>query len=227
LEQALPQLCGNDLRSLALLPGPKPMNTASSVAATQSKPDWRSALRLVTPSFRIRDERSSDALAREALIDAAFGPARYAKTCERLREGRLPAEGLSFVATDGFALLGTVRLWHVEIGDRASLMLGPLAVSSTRRSAGIGGALMDYALRRARKLGHESVILVGDAPYYARFGFDAALTEGFVMPGPVERERFLASELVPGSLKGAGGRIVAAGELIDSRGDERGSRLAA
>ncbi len=169
------------------------MNAAPFAATKKVGSDWRHAFHLVTPSFRIRDERANDVPAREALLDAAFGPARFSKTCERLREGRHAAEGLSFVATDGSAILGTVRLWHVEIGDRASLMLGPLAVASTRRSAGIGGALMDHALRRARKLGHESVILVGDAPYYARFGFDPALTDGFVLPGPVERERFLAA----------------------------------
>lgn len=202
------------------------MNAAYS-ASSRSKTDWRHALRLITPAFRIRDERPTDVAAREALLDASFGPARFAKTCERLREGRHAAEGLSFVATDGADLVGTVRLWHVEIGDRASLMLGPLAVSQTKRSAGIGGALMEHALRRAKKLGHASVILVGDAPYYARWGFDAALTDGFVLPGPVERERFLGLELVPGALKGAGGRIVGAGAFIGPRRDEGGSRLAA
>lgn len=201
------------------------MNATPS-AVSISKPDWLHAFRLVVPSFRLRDERASDASAREALLDSAFGPGRFAKTSERLREGRHAAEGLSFVAVDGADLVGTVRLWHVEIGDRASLMLGPLAVSPTKRSAGIGGALMEHALRRARKLGHESVILVGDAPYYARWGFDAAATEGFLLPGPVDRARFLGLELISGALRGAGGRIVGAGAFIGGR-TEDGSRLAA
>lgn len=203
------------------------MNSASSTASVKSTPDWRQAFRLITPTFRIRDERLSDVPAREALLDSSFGPARFAKTCERLREGRHAAEGLSFVAVDGSDVVGTVRLWHVEIGRQASLMLGPLAVSSAKRSAGIGGALMEHALRRARKLGHESLILVGDAPYYARWGFDAALTEGFVLPGPVERARFLGLELVPGALKGVEGRIVGAGRFAAAARDERGPRLAA
>ena len=106
-------------------------------------------------------------------------------------------------------------------------MLGPLAVASAKRSAGIGAALMEHALRRAKKLGHESVILVGDAPYYVRWGFDAALTEGFVLPGPVERARFLGLELAPGALKGVEGRIVGAGAFVGAGRDERDSRLAA
>lgn len=202
------------------------MSAEFFAASSKSKADWRIAFRLITPSFRIRDERPSDATAREALLDAAFGPGRFAKACERLREGRHAAEGLSFVASDGADLVGTVRLWHVEIGRRASLMLGPLAVSKTKRSAGIGGALMDHALRRAKKLGHESVILVGDAPYYTRWGFDAALTEGFVLPGPVDRDRFRGVELVPRALAGADGRIVGAGAFIRREGED-GSRRAA
>ena len=200
------------------------MDATTSSAHFQAKADWRRAFRVVASSFRIRDERPADVPAREALLDAAFGPARFAKTCERLREGRLASTGLSFVAVAGGKLAGTVRLWDVEIGDRASLMLGPLAVDTCLRSAGIGGALMEYALRRARKLGHESVILVGDAPYYARFGFDPALTAGFVLPGPVERARFLGLELAAGGFKGVEGRVVGTGALVE---DGRGSRRAA
>ena len=193
------------------------MDATISTALNSSKADWRRALRLITPSFRIREERAGDVAGREALLDSSFGPARFTKTCERLREGRLAAEGLSFVAVDGAEVVGSVRLWHVEIGTCTALMLGPLAVSSAKRSAGIGAALMDHALRRARKLGHKSVILVGDAPYYARFGFEAALTHDMVLPGPVDRARFLGLELVPGALKGVGGRIVGAGAFIGDR----------
>lgn len=200
---------------------------AMSLNNVSSKPDWLRALRVVTPKFRIRDERTGDAGAREVLLDASFGPARFGKTCERLREGRRASEGLSFIATAHSGMVGTVRLWDVEIGDRAGLMLGPLAVDTTMRSTGIGRAMIDHAIRRARKLGHESIILVGDAPYYARFGFDAVLTEEFVLPGPVERARFLALELVPGALTGAKGRIVGCGAFVGSRRGEAEEHLAA
>ena len=202
------------------------MDVLPPTASPSGKADWRRALRLVVPSFRIRDERPADVAAREALLDASFGPGRFLKTCERLREGRIAAEGLSFVAADGAELVGTVRLWQVEIGNRASLMLGPLAVRQAKRSAGIGAALVDHALRRARRLGHDSVILVGDAPYYARWGFDAGVTASFVLPGPVERERFLGLELVPGALEGVAGRIVGAGTFV-ARTDQDGARRAA
>ncbi len=200
------------------------MDATNSSALVSGKADWRRAFRLVVSPFRIREERASDVGAREALLDKTFGPARFAKTCERLREGRLASPGLSFVAVADGALVGTVRLWDIEIGDRTSLMLGPLAVDTRIRSAGIGAALMEHALGRARKLGHKSVVLVGDAPYYARFGFDAALTEGFVLPGPVDRERFLGLELASGGLRGVKGRIVGTGALIEDSG---GSRRAA
>lgn len=150
------------------------------------------------------------------MLDASFGSARFAKTCERLREGRHAAAGLSFVAMRGRALVGTLRFWHVEAGDREALMLGPLAVCPTQRSAGIGSTLIDHGLRQARRLGHESVILVGDAPYYARFGFDRALVAGLTLPGPVEAERFLGLELVPGALQGATGRVVGTGLFLDA-----------
>ncbi|MDX7951613.1 N-acetyltransferase [Lichenihabitans sp. Uapishka_5] len=200
------------------------MDATPSSALSTAKADWFRAFRLIASPFRIRDERGGDTAAREVLLDTAFGPSRLGKTCERLREGRRAASGLSFVAVADGVLVGTVRLWDVEIGDRAGLMLGPIAVDGRLRSAGIGRALMDHALRRARKLGHKGVILVGDAPYYARFGFDPALTEGFDLPGPVERARFLGLELTAGGLKGARGRIVGTGALVE---DARGSRRAA
>ena len=177
-------------------------------------------LRPVAPSFRIRDERPRDEAAREALLDRSFGPGRFTKTCERLREGRLPADGLSFVALDGATVVGTLRFWHVECGRKVALMLGPLAVDPATRSAGIGRALVEHGLKRAAKLGHDSVILVGDAPYYARFGFTASPVAQLVLPGPVDVARFLGLELVPGALAGTSGRVVGAGLLVERRGRE-------
>ena len=177
-------------------------------------------LRAGLPALRLRDERARDVAAREALLDASFGPSRFAKTCERLREGRVAAEGLSLVAVDGAAVVGTLRFWHVECGRSPALMLGPLAVAASHRSAGIGGALIAHGLRRAAKLGHGGVMLVGDAPYYARFGFARAPVECLVLPGPVDLSRFLGVELRPGGLAGARGRVVATGLIADRRGGE-------
>lgn len=154
-------------------------------------------------------ESVEDVAAREALLDLCLGEERRAKSSERLREGRLPAEDLAFSAhgPDG-RLAGTVRLWHVSAGPgRAALLLGPLAVHPWFRKGGLGGALMRTALDAARETGHRAVVLVGDAPYYARFGFSAEKTAGLWMPGPFDRHRLLGLELRPGALDGAHGLI--------------------
>lgn len=164
--------------------------------------------------FEIRCEHIGDVAARERLLDLCFGEARFAKTSERLREDRLPADGLALVAEDGLGrLVGTVRLWNVSAGPgRDALLLGPLAVDPGCQGGGIGAALMRAALERAAARGHRAVLLVGDAPYYVRFGFSAALTSALWLPGPYAPERFLARELVPGALVGAAGMVQATGE---------------
>ena len=162
--------------------------------------------------FAIRAERASDVVAREALLDACFGENRQARTCQRLRDGRAPAQGLSLAAVrQGDRLVGTVRLWHVSAGGRSALMLGPLAVDDDCRGLGVGAALMQRALAVAKARGHGAVILLGDAPYYARFGFTAAKTGELSLPGAFERDRLLGLELVEGALDGAWGMITPAG----------------
>src|SRR5271154_4400175 len=130
----------------------------------------------LTPSaapFAIRAERTSDVVAREALLDACFGEGRHTRTCQRLRDGRAPAEGLALSAVRKGQLVGTLRLWHVSAGGIPALVLGPLAVDASCRKLGVGTALMDHALAAATTRGHRAVILLGDEPYYARFGFSA------------------------------------------------------
>ena len=161
--------------------------------------------------FAIRNERASDVAAREALLDACFGTNRSLRTCERLREGRAPAEGLAFSAIREGRMVGTVRLWHVSAGGIPALILGPLAVEDTCRKFGAGAALMDHALAAAKARGHRAVILLGDAPYYARFGFSAQKTAPLSLPGPFERDRLLGLELREGALDGACGMIVPTG----------------
>jgi len=156
----------------------------------------------------IRKELVKDIGAREALLDLCLGEARFAKASERLREGRLPADGLSFVATDGGRLIGSVRLWHVTAGPRCpALLLGPLAVHPDYRGRGIGAALMQRALADAARLGHRAVLLVGDAPYYSRFGFSAEKTGALWLPGPFQKDRLLGREIVTGALGRARGLI--------------------
>ncbi len=155
--------------------------------------------------YAITDERPGDVCAREALLDRAMGPHRRRKSSEAIRRGRLPADGLSFVARSlSGAVIGTVRLWHVDADGAAALLLGPLAVAPDAKGSGIGSALMIHAIDAAERLGHKAIFLVGDAPYYERFGFEPAPAT-LAMPGPFDRERFLALTLKPGALDGGAG----------------------
>jgi predicted N-acetyltransferase YhbS len=166
----------------------------------------------------IRHETPFDVARREALLEAAFGDCRSSKTAERLRESRLPAEGLSFVACAEGRLIGTVRLWSIAAGrGRPALLLGPLAVAADFRRGGIGAELMQHALEEAQQRGHQAVLLVGDAPYYGRFGFGADKTGALSLPGPYARDRLLARELVPAALAGARGLVHATGLRIAAR----------
>jgi predicted N-acetyltransferase YhbS len=176
--------------------------------------------------FAIRAERATDVVAREALLDACFGENRHMRTCQRLRDGRAPAEGLALSAVRRGQLVGTVRLWHVSAGGVPALVLGPLAVDATSRKLGVGAALMVEALAAARTRGHRAVILLGDAPYYARFGFSAEKTGELMLPGPFERERLLALELREGALDGAWGMIVPTAAALPGIKAARGRRAA-
>jgi predicted N-acetyltransferase YhbS len=162
----------------------------------------------------ITAETDADIPAREALLDRAMGPKRKRKSSEKLRRGRRPSEGLAFVARDAAGMmLGTVRLWDVAFGEGGpkALLLGPLAVEPSLKGAGVGSELMRHAIAEAARLGHRAILLVGDAPYYGRFGFSAEKTGNLAMPGPYERHRFLALELEPGALDGVHGVLKAAG----------------
>lgn len=150
--------------------------------------------------------------ARETLLDNCFGAARHLKISEMLRSGRLPADGLAYSLVDGGILIGTLRFWHINAGSAGSaLLLGPIAVAPERQGESIGTLLIRTGLAEAGRRGHTAVLLVGDAPYYNRFGFRRELTENLVMPGPVEPERFLALELASGALANAAGPVTAAG----------------
>jgi predicted N-acetyltransferase YhbS len=161
----------------------------------------------VCPAFAIVAETEADVAARDALLDAAMSPNWRRKSSEQLRRGRRPAEGLALVARGAAGeVLGTVRLWDVAFGAEGhALLLGPLAVDRALKGGGIGAALMRHAIEEAQRLGHGAILLVGDAPYYSRFGFAAEKTARMAMPGPYEPHRFLALELVPGALDAAEG----------------------
>jgi predicted N-acetyltransferase YhbS len=137
------------------------------------------------PSVQISPEAPGDANAVEALVTAAFGPGRFAKTAERLREQAASAGG--FVARQNGRLVGSVRLWRISVGDRPAAFLGPIAVDAAFRGGGLGADLVQAAVAQARNAGVSGVLLVGDAPYFARFGF--AVADRVRLPGPVDPRR--------------------------------------
>jgi predicted N-acetyltransferase YhbS len=149
--------------------------------------------RALPPFPPLTAEAREDAGAVDALIALAFGPGRYAKAAERLREGNTPIPGLSFVVKEGGAVVGCVRLWPVTIGGERAVLLGPFAVHPDWRSRGLGAALIERAVEAAAAAGEDFVLLVGDAPYFGPLGF--AVAQGAVMPGPVDKRRVLIKAL--------------------------------
>ncbi|MGO4571387.1 GNAT family N-acetyltransferase [Microvirga sp. 2TAF3] len=158
-------------------------------------------------SLIIRTEQPIDADPIERLHERAFGPGRFARTASRLREGAPHLLDLSFTALVGTLLVGSVRLTPVLAGTKKALMLGPLTVEPAFESRGIGGALMRRSLEAAREKGHTLVLLVGDEPYYRRFGFKRVPTGHLQLPGPVNPDRFLVLELADGALSHAKGMV--------------------
>lgn len=156
----------------------------------------------------IDDTTPADNDAIEHLLDLSFGVDRRTKTSYRLREGSHAIDGLSMVIRDpAVGLAGTISFWPLRIGKTGAkaLLLGPLAVHPERQNLGIGLALMREGLARARVLGHRLVLLVGDEPYYARVGFRRLPHDLITLPGPVNPDRFLYLELLPGALDGVSG----------------------
>ena len=135
-------------------------------------------------SVRIDAETPADAAPVEALVMAAFGPGRYAKTAERIRERAGVAAG--FVARENGRVIGAVRLWSITVGDQPALFLGPITVSADSRKGGLGADLVQACIDHA---GETGILLVGDAPYFDRFGFRAAPEAR--LQGPVDRRRVL------------------------------------
>lgn len=161
----------------------------------------------------IRHELAVDGDAIERLHERAFGPGRFARTAFRLREGVGHDFSLSFTALVGTLLVASVRLTPIWAGNVRGLMLGPLTVDPAFENRGIGAALMRRSLDAALAAGHPLVLLVGDAPYYARFGFVTVPYGQLTLPGPVDPARFLGCSLVEGALAKAWGAVTPARPL--------------
>lgn len=160
----------------------------------------------------------ADEPAIEALLDLAFGLSRRSKTSYRLREGNTAVPGLSLVVRDAeIGIVGTISYWPLRIGREGSpaLLLGPIAIHPERQNQGIGMALMRTTLAKAAEQGHALVILVGDAPYYARVGFMQVPEGQLELPGPVDPKRLMFLELRAGALSAAKGLVLGANRWVE------------
>ena len=160
--------------------------------------------------FRICPETPEDRAEVEYLYDLAFAPGRGALSSYRLRDGVDPVAALCLVARDeSDVVAGAIRYWPVRIGAAgdAALLLGPVAVHPTRQGEGLGAALISDSLHRAAALGWTRAILVGDAPYYSRFGFTRDAARSLQYPPPTNPDRLLARALVPGAFAEVAGMV--------------------
>lgn len=156
--------------------------------------------------YQFSPETKGDHWEVEALYDTCFAPGREALSSYRLREGVPAVVGLSHVARDIDGILGgAIRYWPVHIGGADALLLGPVAVHPTRQGEGLGHALIEESLRHAHPMGWHRVMLVGDAPYYNRFGFERL--NGVIMPPPTNPDRILGRALSDGAWDGVSGEV--------------------
>lgn len=147
----------------------------------------------------------------EQLLDRAFEPGRHKRTAYKIREGTDWLPGLSFAALDddGY-LVGTIQTWPVALTDpdgraHPMLMVGPVAVVPERQGEGYGKALMVAMLAALDDRAPLPQVMIGDEDYYGRFwGFTAAPTQGWRLPGPVDPKRLLVRCDNPGVLPAEG-----------------------
>lgn len=156
--------------------------------------------------YQLQDETPADLWEVEALYDLCFAPGRTALSSYRLRDGISTIAPLCVLMRDADGVLAAaIRFWPARVGVADILLLGPIAVHPTRQGEGLGALLMTETLARARQLGWARVLLVGDAPYYQRFGF--AKLDGVVMPPPTNPDRVLGIDLTPGAWDGVVGDV--------------------
>ena len=158
--------------------------------------------------YKLEEETEADWWEVEALYDLCFAPGRTALSSYRLRDGVEKVHPLCLTLREDGVLAAVIRYWPVQVGGRRVLLLGPVAVHPTRQGEGLGGLLINESLAEAKRLGWERVMLVGDAPYYKRFGFKKL--EGVIMPPPTNPDRVLGLELVRGAWEGVTGPVTKA-----------------
>ena len=160
--------------------------------------------------YRLEEETEADWWEVEALYDLCFSPGRTALSSYRLRVGVATVAALCLVLRDDVGtLVAAIRYWPVEVGGQDVLLLGPVAVHPTGQGEGLGGLLINESLAEARRLGWERVMLVGDVPYYGRFGFRRL--DNVRMPPPTNPDRVLGLALKAGAWDAVRGLVTRQG----------------
>ena len=149
------------------------------------------------PALTLQSEQPQDGPTVDDLIARAFGPGRFTKVSERVREVATFAPELSVCAWAQGRLLGVARMWRVRVGDQPVTFLGPFAVEQGERNAGFGARLIARACEAAQAAGETNVLLVGDEAYFGRVGFARAAGRQVVLPGPVDQDRVLVRARTP------------------------------
>jgi len=160
--------------------------------------------------FRVLPETPADSFEVEMLFDLAFAPGRTALSSYQLREGVAEIAELSTIVRDEYdSVVGAIRYWPVRVGEAGdpALLLGPIAIHPTRQGEGLGALLIMDSLERARDMGWRRVLLIGDEPYYRRFGFAREMALALDFPKPVNPKRLLAKELVEGAMQSVSGMV--------------------
>jgi len=160
--------------------------------------------------FRVLPETPEDSFEVEMLLDLAFAPGRAALSSYQLRAGVAGIAELSTIVRDEYdSVVGAIRYWPVRIGEAGdpALLLGPIAIHPTCQGEGLGALLMMESLERAGAMGWRRVVLVGDEPYYRRFGFTREMALALDFPKPVNLKRLLAKELVEDAMQAVSGMV--------------------
>ena len=168
----------------------------------------------MTSDLLLRPIVAADDTEISALHARVFGPGRFARTAYRVREGTLFASPFcrAIVDADG-RIIAAIRYTAITIGGQpGALLLGPLAVDAAHANQGHGRRLMAAGADLARGAGQRLIVLVGNAPYYGRLGYETIPFGQITLPGPVDPARLLALELVPGAHAEFSGSIAAAAE---------------
>ncbi|KZK77192.1 Acetyltransferase (GNAT) family protein [Pseudovibrio sp. Ad46] len=155
---------------------------------------------MIVSKWLVRQEAPADFSEIEQMQVEAFGPARFERTAFKIREGVQQASQLCFVGELNGEIAGSVKLTPIMIGNSQSMLLGPLTVKAAYKGQGLGRLLLTTVANEAKAQGVQSILLVGDHPYYGPHGYEQVPHGQITLPGPVDLDRLLVLKLQGGQM---------------------------